>query len=146
MWARRIRAAIAMGLLWSVVWSAAGAVLARVPGFYSDLPFAILFAPLGFLCGILFSAILAGVEGGRGFERLSLPRFAAWGAAGGLLLTGIFVAGAALRGAALWPEFLVFGPPLTVASAVCAVGSLGAARLAGRRELPEKRHRLGRGD
>jgi hypothetical protein len=159
-WGRRIRAAIGMGFTWGAAWFAAGLLLARVPGFHSDLPFALLFAPLGFGTGILFSGILVGMEGRRGFERMSLSRFAAWGAASGLLLSGIFVAGAALQGRALWGEFLVFGPPLAMASAVCAAGSLALARRAERRELlgdsghpaeaelieDEKRELLGRGD
>ena len=131
-WGRRIRAAIGMGLTWGVAWFGAGLLLARVPGFSSDLPFALLFAPLGFVTGIIFFGILVGIEGRRRFDHLSLPRFAAWGAASGLLLSGIFVAGAALRGQALWGEFLLFGPPLTIASAVCAVGSLAVARRAER--------------
>jgi hypothetical protein len=127
-WGRRIRAAIGMGLTWGAVWFGAGILLARLPGISSDLPLALLFAPLGFVTGILFSAILVGIEGRRGFDRTSLPRFAAWGAASGLLLSGIFVAGAALRGGALWGEFLLFGPPL-------AHGERGLRRwLAGRRQ------------
>ena len=137
-WGRRIRAAIGMGFIWGAAWFGAGILLARVPGFYSDLPFALLFAPLGFITGILFSGILVAIEGRRGFERLSLSRFASWGAASGLLLSGIFVAGAALRGASVWGEFLLFGPPLAVASAVCAAGSLAMARRAERRELRDR--------
>ena len=134
-WARRIRAAIGMGLTWAAAWFGAGILLARVPGFYSDLPFALLFAPLGFVTGIIFSGILVGIEGRRGFDRMSLSRFAGWGAVSGLLLSGIFVVSAALRGGAVWGEFLVFGPPLAIASAVCAAGSLAVARRAERREL-----------
>src|SRR4051794_14199973 len=103
-WGRRIRGAIGMGLTWAAAGFVAGLVLARVPGSQSDLPFALLFAPLGFIAGIIFSGILVVLEGRRGFDRLSLPRFAAWGGASGLLLTGIFVAGAALRGSSLWGE------------------------------------------
>jgi hypothetical protein len=159
-WGRRIRAAIGMGLIWGAVWFGAGTLLARVPGFSSDLPFALLFAPLGFVSGIIFSGILVVIAGRRGFDRASLSRFAGLGAASGLLLSGIFVVGAALRGGALWGEFLVFGPPLAIASAVCAAGSLAIARRADRRELPgdsghpadaeltedKKRQLLGRGD
>jgi len=134
-WGRRIRAAIGMGLTWGVVWSGAGALLARVPGFYSDLPFALLFAPLGFVTGIIFSGILVVIERRRRFDRVSLPRFAAWGALSGLLLSGIFAVAAALRGQTAWGEFLVFGPPLTMASAVCAAGSLAMARRAEGQEL-----------
>ena len=159
-WGRRIRGAIGMGLTWGAAWFGAGILLARVPGFYSDVPFALLFAPLGFVTGIVFSGILVAMEGRRSFDRMSLSRFAGWGAVSGLLLSGIFVAAAALRGGTLWGEFLVFGPPLTMASAVCAAGSLAVARRAERRELPgptgdpaeaeltedEKRELLGRGD
>jgi predicted Kef-type K+ transport protein len=134
-WGRRIRAAIGMGLTWGVVWSGAGALLARVPGFYSDLPFALLFAPLGVVTGIIFSGILVVVERRRRFDRVSIPGFAASGALSGLLLSGIFAVAAALRGQSAWGEFLVFGPPLTMASAVCAAGSLAMARRAERQEL-----------
>ena len=159
-WRRRIRGAIGMGLTWGAAWFGAGTLLARVPGFYSDLPFALLFAPLGFATGIIFSGILVGIEGRRRFDRMSLWRFAGWGAVSGLLLSGIFVAAAAFRGESAWGEFLVFGPALAIASAVCAAGSLAVARRAERRELPgpsgdpaegeltedEKRELLGRGD
>ena len=159
-WGRRIRGAIGMGLAWGAAGFGAGILLARVSSFDVDLPFALLFAPLGFVAGIIFSGILVVIEGRRGFDRMSLSRFAGWGAVSGLLLSGIFVVAAALRGASLWGEFLVFGPPLTIASAVCAAGSLVVARRAERRELSgpsgdpaeaeltddEKRELLGRGD
>ena len=159
-WGRRIRGAIGMGLAWGAAGFGAGILLARVSSFDVDLPFALLFAPLGFFAGIIFSGILVVIEGGRGFDRMSISRFAWWGAVSGLLLSGIFVVGAALRGEALWGEFLVFGPVLATASAVCAAGSLAVARRAERRELPgpsgdpaeaeltedEKRELLGRSD
>jgi hypothetical protein len=159
-WGRRIRAAIGMGLAWGAAGFGAGALLARVPGFSSDLPFALLFAPLGFFSGIIFSGVLVAIEGRRGFHRMSLLRFAGWGAVSGLLLSGIFVVGAALRGASVWREFLTFGPALAISSAVCAAGSLAVARRAEGRELPgsgrdsaeadlaedERRELLGRGD
>jgi hypothetical protein len=134
-WGRRIRAAIGMGLTWGAAWFGAGILLARVPGFYSDLPFALLFAPLGFITGVIFSGVLVVTERRRRSGRVSLSRFAGWGAGSGLLLSGIFVVAAALRGESLWGEFLVFGPPLAMASAVCAAGSLAMARRAERGEL-----------
>lgn len=159
-WGRRIRGAIGMGLAWGAAWFGAGILLARVPGFYSDLPFALLFAPLGFFAGIIFSGILVVMESRRGFDRMSFSRCAGWGAVSGLLLSGIFVVGAALRGETLWGEFSVFGPGLAMAGAACAAGSLAVARRAERREFPgpsgdpaeaeltedEKRELLGRGD
>lgn len=135
-WARRIRAAIGMGLTWGAAWFGAGILLARVPGFHSDVPFALLFAPLGFVTGIIFSGILVAFEGRRGFDRISLPRFAGWGAVSGLLLSGLSAVGAALGGEALGGGVLVFGSVLALAGAVCAAGSLALARRAEWRELP----------
>ncbi|HUQ99388.1 MAG TPA: hypothetical protein VM166_08040 [Gemmatimonadaceae bacterium] len=126
-WGRRIRGAIGMGLAWGAAAFGAGVLLARVPGFYSDLPFALVFAPLGFVSGIIFSVILV-LIGRRGLDRMPLSRFASWGAVSGLLLSGIFVVGAALRGDSLWGEFILFGPALATASAFCAAGSLALAR------------------
>lgn len=131
-WLRRIRGAIGIALTWAAAWFGAGILLARVPGFYSDLPFALLFAPLGFVTGVIFSGILGALERRRRFDRLSLSHFAGWGAVSGLLLSGAFVVGAALRGESWWGEFLVFGPPLALSSAVSAAGSLALARRAQR--------------
>ena len=134
-WGRRIRAAIVMGLAWAAAGVVAGSVLARVSSSNADLPFPLLFGPLGFITGIIFSGILVVLGARRGFDRMSLVHFAGLGAASGLLLTGIILAGAAIRGEPLWPEFLLFGPPLITAGAVCAAGSLAVARRAERREL-----------
>ena len=129
---RRIRGAIGIGLTWAAAWSAAGAVLARVPGFYSDLPFALLFAPLGFATGVIFSGILVAIERRRRFDGGSFSRFAGWGAVSGLLLSGIIVCGAALRGESVLAEFLLFGPRLALSSAASAAGLLALARRAQR--------------
>ena len=159
-WGRRIRGAIGMGLTWGAAWSGAGILLARVSSFNPDLPFALLFAPLGFATGIIFSGILVVIEGRRRFDRMSLSRFAGWGAVSGLLLSGIFVVAASLRGETLGGEVLVLGPVLAMAGAVCAAGSLVVARRSERGNLPgpsrgpteaelsedERRELLGRGD
>jgi hypothetical protein len=136
-----------MGAIWGVAWSAAAAVLARVPGFSTDLPLAFLFAPLGFISGVAFSGVLVAIESRGRFARLSVPRFAGWGALSGLLLSGIFVAAAALRGASPWAEFLLFGPALIVAGSACAAGTVALARRAEQRALPEHDEpgRIGRG-
>jgi hypothetical protein len=61
---------------------------------------------------------------------MSLPRFAAWGAIGGLLLSGILAWAAGLGG-----EFLVLGPVFALSGAGCAAGSLALARRAEGREF-----------
>lgn len=116
-WWRRIRTAIGMGLIWAAAWACAGIVPARVAGLDSDLPFAYLFGPFGFVAGILFCAILGVIER-RGLDPLSLLRVAGLRAVIGLVLSVIFPV---LRGD--WQEFSVFGPTLALASAVAAAAS-----------------------
>jgi hypothetical protein len=129
-----------MGLTWAVAWFGAGIVLLLVVGFgAADVPFPLFFALLGFFAGATFSGILAIVERRRRFDQMSLGRFAAWGAAGGLLLSGIFVVAAALGGETLWGEILVLGPVFALAGAASAAGSLALARKAQDRALPDTR-------
>ena len=123
-WWRRIRAAIGMGLTWAAAWFGAGLILLFIVGFgAADVPFPLGFALLGFLAGVTFSGVLGIAEGRRRFDQMSLPRFAGWGAVGGLLLSGIFVLAAGLGDA-----ILVLGPVFALSSAACASGSLALAR------------------
>ncbi len=129
-WLRRIRGAIGMGLIWAMAWFGAGLILLLVVGVgAADVPFPLFFALLGFLGGVMFSAILGIVEGRRRFDQMSLPRFAAWGGVGGLLLSVVLAA--ALGGDA----FPVLGPIFALSGAGCAAGSLALARMAKDREL-----------
>ena len=132
---RRIRGAIGMGLTWGAAWSLAGIMLTVVTRFKADAPFPLIFGVLGFIAGVIFSAILALTEGRRGFDQMSLPRFAVWGATGGLLLSAVFAKAASLE----WGDVLAITPTFALASAVCASGSLALARRAGPRELPDNR-------
>jgi hypothetical protein len=66
---------------------------------------------------------------------MTLSRFAAWGAVGGVLLSAIFTRAASLA----WADALAIAPTFAVACAICASGSLALARRAGMRELPDKR-------
>ena len=111
-WLRRIRGAIGMGLTWAAAWFGAGLILLLVVGVgAADVPFPLFFGLLGFIAGATFSGVLGMVEGRRRFDQMSLPRFAGWGALGGLLLSGILVLAAGLRG-----EFLVLGPVFALAA------------------------------
>ena len=134
-WMRRIRGAIGIGFLWAVAWSAVGSVPRWVFGFNTDAPFPLIFGVLGFTAGVIFSGILMLTEGRRGFDQMKLSRFAVWGAAGGVLLAGIFTRAASLSGA----DALVIAPTFAAACAICASGSLALARRAGMRELPDGR-------
>ena len=132
---RRIRGAIGMGLTWGAAWGAAGIMLAVVTRFKADAPFPLIFGVLGFIAGVIFSAILALTEGRRRFDQMSLPRFAVWGATGGLLLSAVFAKAASLD----WGDVLAIAPTFALACAVCASGSLALARRAVSGELPEIR-------
>jgi hypothetical protein len=93
---------------------------------------------LGFLGGAVFSAVLRIAEGRRRFDELSLWRFGAWGALGGLVL-GVLAVGAwqldAGFGPVLWPRAAVIIGSATLLSSGSAAGSLALARMAEEREL-----------
>ena len=131
-WLRRIRGAVGMGLAWAMAWFAAGMVLLLIVGpDAADVPFPLGFGLLGFLAGATFSGVLGIVGGRRTFDQMSIPRFAGWGAVGGLLFAVIFVLAAGLGGGVL----LVLGPVFALSSAASAAGSLALARKAEDQEL-----------
>ena len=132
---RRVRGAVGMGFVWAVAWSAAGVVPRWVLGYNPDAPFPLIFGALGFIAGVTFSGLLALTQGRRTFDQLSLRRFAAWGAVGGLLLSGIFTKIASLG----WADVIVIAPTFAAASAVSAAGSLAVARRALKQGLPDPR-------
>lgn len=134
-WLRRIRGAIGIGVTWAAAWALVGSVPRWLFGFNTDAPFPIIFGVLGFIAGVIFSGLLMLTEGRRGFEEMTLPRFAAWGAVGGILLSAIFTRIASLG----FGEVLVIAPTFAVACAVCASGSLALAKRARMGELPDNR-------
>ncbi len=141
-WLRRIRGAIGMGLAWAIALFAVSFIPWLVMALLDtvDVPFPLGFAAFGFVGGAIFSTLLGLVEGRRRFDQMSLPRFAGWGAVGGLLLAGIwvFVGAAAIGGEATPLENLLFlGPLFSVAGAGFAAGSLALARRVEDRELLE---------
>src|SRR4051812_26457098 len=155
-WLRRIRGAIGMGITWGAAWAVAGMVPRWVFGINADAPFPLIFGVLGFIGGIVFSAVLALTEAGRTLDEMSLPRFAGWGAIGGVLLAALFARAVSLG----LGDVLAVAPTFAVACAVCASGSLAIARRAEKRNLPaghvdtaesaltdrEKRKMFGSGD
>jgi hypothetical protein len=141
-WLRRIRGALGMGLTWAVAWGFAGTIvtlgfLLRT-GSRPDAPFPLMLSVAGFVAGLIFSGVLGLVDGRRQFNEMSLPRFAAWGAAGGLLLATTFVSAVSLSGdpGFLW-YLVVVGPVFAVAAAGSAAGSLALAKRAQDRALLE---------
>lgn len=142
-WLRRIRGAVGMGLIWAAGWALVGVLIGLswslglpMEWFVEvfDAPLLALAVP-GFFGGAVFSAVLGIAGRRRRFDELSLPRFGAWGAVGGLLL-GLFPSLVAVStGAASGAAVAVIIGTLTLLSAVSASSSLALARMAEEREL-----------
>lgn len=142
---RRIRGALGMGVTWALGWAPFGvpiglimeAVFGLAPGNLVGIWVASL-AVLGLLGGAIFSGVLRLAEGRRSFDELSLPRFGAWGALGGLLL-GFLAVTAGLVGAGfgpgLWLRSAVIIGTATFLSAGSASASLALARRTEERDL-----------
>ena len=122
-----------MGFTWAVAWGAVGTLPRWVFGFNPDAPFPLIFGVLGFIGGVTFAALLMLTERRRGFDQMSLPRFAGWGAVGGLLLAALFAKIASLGVG----DVLMIAPTFALACALCASGSLAVARRAARQESPD---------
>lgn len=135
-WFRRIRGAIGIGIAWAAGWAPIGAVVGFFTGLALGFPlggiatnYGILFGVLGFVGGAIFSTVVRIAEGGRRFEQLSLPRFTAWGALGGLLLGGLAVT-AGLLGSGFSTLGAVMAGVATLLGAGSAAGTLAVARAA----------------
>jgi hypothetical protein len=144
-WPRRIRAAAGMGLTWAVAWAPVGLLIglvlegnSRTPDEFPIDDWVMPLVILGFLGGAIFSGVLRIAGGRRRFDELSLPRFGAWGALGGLVLGVLAIAAWQLDagfGPVLWSRAAVIAGSATLLSAVSASGSLALARRAEEREL-----------
>lgn len=144
-WLRRLRGAVGMGLTWGAVGFFLGGLIELIwnvwPGFplgpLVDIWPAALAYP-GVLGGAAFSVVLGIAGRRRRFEELSLPRFAAWGAVGGLLVSLIPAAmvavGLASTTIPVWQITASLAGPFALGGAVAASGSLALARMA---EEPE---------
>ncbi|MGI9627399.1 MAG: hypothetical protein ACR2QM_11235 [Longimicrobiales bacterium] len=137
-WLRRIRGAIGMGLTWAAGWTVAGMLGAIVIyTLFPSLPEPDILIPVfaypGFLAGVGFSVVLRIADGRRRFDELSLPRFAAWGALGGLLV-GTLVALVASQAAPVGVLAAIMGSS-TLLGAGSASGLLAVARRQDDREL-----------
>jgi hypothetical protein len=135
-WLQRIRGAVGIGLTWAAGWAPVGAITGWVTGIILGFPlggiaanYAVMFGVLGFIGGAIFSTVLSLAEGRRSFNQLSLPRFVAWGAFGGLLLGGLAVT-AELLGAGLTILGAVIVGASTLLGAGSAAGTLVIARAA----------------
>ncbi len=130
-WLRRIRGAIGMGVTWAAAWAPVGVIIWIALSLLYDAPVdlwqirlnATTFAMLGGVAGVLFSSILRIAEKRRSFDELSMPRFVAWGAIGGLMLGGLAMTTGLLLG-------IIVIPTTTVLGAASACGTLALAKKA----------------
>jgi hypothetical protein len=140
-WLRRIRGAVGMGLTWAVAWVMGGVVIGVASLLLPNLfPWEVLFeamdplVPLmalpGFIGGAVFSVVL-GIAGRRHrFDKLSLPRFAAWGTVGGLLVSAPVTMALGFS-----PASVAVASLMALLCAGSATGSLALARMGEEREL-----------
>ena len=144
-WFQRARGAIGIGLTWAAAWAPVGAITGGITAMILGFPvgvvtanYALLFGSLGFIGGGIFSTVLSLAEGRRSFDQLSLPRFVAWGALGGLLLGGLAVT-AGLLGAGVTLLGAVITGASTLLGAGSAGGTLALARAGKGQQLPGER-------
>lgn len=138
-WLRRIRGAVGVGLTWAVGWTAVGLSIMmfadRFLGFNADVVdiWVPVFAYPAFASGVTFSAVLGIAGRRRRLDEMSLPRFAGWGALGGLLVGGFIATMGIIAGFPGWG--LVIGGTVTLLCTGSAAGSLALARMAEERVL-----------
>lgn len=135
---QRIRDAVLMGLAWAVVWAPVAVVVGTMiidPDDSMDEMWVAVGAYPGFLCAVIFSAVLAIADRGRRLSEVSLARAGAWGAVAGLLV-GVFpfTVGTATSALPLWQLATLVIGSFTLMSAVSAVGSVLVARVLKKRE------------
>jgi hypothetical protein len=139
-WLRGIGRAVVMGLAWAVVWAPIAVLIGTMivdPDNSMDEMWVAAGAYPGFLCGVVFSALLGIAEDPRRFTELSLSRVGAWGAASGLLVGVLpFLIGTPSNELPLRLLGVVIIGPITLLSAVSAVGSALLLRYAARERLP----------
>ena len=145
-WVQRLRGAIGVGLTWAAGWVPVGAVTGLLTGVALGLlplgriaaNYALLFGVLGFVGGAIFSTVVSIAEGRRRFAQLSLPRFVAWGALGGLMLGGLAVTGGILGASFTDLGGAIIGGVATLLGAGSAAGTLVIARSADNQALFEE--------
>jgi len=141
-WLRRLRGVVGMGVAWGVIWAVGGLLIGVASNLLPFLPWHYFFsvwdalALPGFLGGCLFAGVVAAAAKRDRFDELSLPRVAAWGAVGGLLVSLIPPAMGAVglvhlrEGLSMGAVWAVVAPPLVLLSAASAAVSLLLARIA----------------
>lgn len=143
-WLRRLRGTIGMGLTWGVVGFLVGMAIEVIHNIWPnpvgaavDIWPAALAYP-GLLGGVAFSTILGIAGRGQPFSWLSIPKCAAWGALGGLVVSLIpstmVGLGLATANVPIWPLTAALAGPFALGGASAASASIALAQMTSDRE------------
>jgi len=142
-WLRHVRRAFVTAVMWGTLWAPLGVITGAIwdPNDSMDEPWIALGAYPGFLCGLVFCAMLAIADGRRKLDELSRSRAAAWGALTGLLVMALPMTG--LLGTPntehpFWQWRYMIVAAVVLLSSLSAVGSVLLARTANKRELHDR--------
>lgn len=142
-WQRQVRDAVVMGLAWAVVWAPVAVLIGMKivdPDDSMDEMWVAIGAYPGFLCAVIFSAVLSVAERGRRLAELPLARAGAWGALAGVLVGAFpFTVGTPSTALPVWLWGVIVIGTITLMSAVSAVGSVLLARMAKKRGFRDAR-------
>ena len=138
-WLRHIRRTVLTALTWGVVWAPLGVLTGSIwdPTDSMDEPWIALGAYPGFLCGLVFCAVLAIADGRHRLDELSPFRAGAWGAFSGLLVMALPMTG--LAGTPntehpFWQWRFMIVAAVILLSSISALGSVLLAGTAHKRE------------
>lgn len=139
-WMKRGRVAVMMAMCWAAIWAPVAVLVGLLvdPDGSMDEMWVAAGAYPGFICGLLFSALLWVAERRRRIDELALARVASWGAVAGLLVSLLPLLAAEPTGAWGLPRWLlavVITGSITLSSAASAVGSAVLFRYAARRRI-----------
>lgn len=145
-WLKRIGRAVGLGVAWAVVWAPIAVVIGTTivdPDNSMDEMWAAIGAYPGFLCALIFSALLGIIERGRRLDQVSLGRAAAWGALAGIVV-GVFplTVGTPTSSVPLWQLGLSMIGSIALMSVLSAIGSVLVARLANKRHMRDASARM----
>lgn len=144
-WFRKVRGALGLGFAWGGLGFALGMGIELIHNIWPNpLGGAVDIWPMtlalpGLLGGVAFSTVLGIAGRNKRFNELSIPRFAIWGAIGGLMVSlfpaGMVALGLASANVPVWEITAWLAGPCTVGGAVAASGSLALARISEDRAL-----------
>ncbi len=142
-WLKRIGRAVVLGVAWAVVWAPIAVVIGTTiidPDNSMDEMWPAVGAYPGFLCAVIFLALLGIAERGRKLDQLSVIRAAGWGGLAGIVV-GVFplTVGTPTSSLPAWQLGVTVIGSFALMSVLSAIGSVVLARIAKKRQLRDAR-------